>query len=88
MVFAAVASDGKVLRPHFIEAGLEIDTAEYLKILKDILMPGILRNYDPFKVMFVQDSATTHGTKKIQDFFKDNLPLMVPKYIWPSNSKI
>ena len=28
MVFAAVASDGKVTPPHFIEAGLKINTAQ------------------------------------------------------------
>ncbi|KAF2352619.1 hypothetical protein FHG87_016621 [Trinorchestia longiramus] len=86
MVFAAVASDGKVMPPHFIEAGLKINTAEYLKILKDVLMPWIRRNYDPFKVMLVQDSAPAHGAKKVQDFLKENLPLMVPKAIWPSSS--
>lgn len=86
MVFAAVASDGNVMPPHFIEAGLKINTAEYLKILKDVLMPWIRRNYDPFKVMLVQDSAPAHGAKKVQDFLKENLPLMVPKDIWPSSS--
>ena len=86
MVFAAVASDGKVMPPHFSEAGLKINTAEYLKILKDVLILWIRRNYDPFKVMLVQDSALAHGAKKLQDFLKDNLPLMVPKYIWPSSS--
>ena len=39
IVFAAVASDGKVMPPHFTEAGLKINTAEHLKILKDVLMP-------------------------------------------------
>ena len=86
MVFAAVASDGKMVPPHFIEAGLKINTAEYLKILKDVLMPWIRRNYDLFKVMLVQDSAPTHGAKKVQDFLKENLPLIVPKDIWPSSS--
>ena len=81
-----LASDGKVMPPHFIEAGLKINTAEYLKILKDVLMPWIRRNYDPFKVMLVQDSAPAHGAKKVQDFLKENLPLMVPKDIWPSSS--
>ena len=78
MVFAVVASDGKVMPPHFIEAGLKINTAEYLKILKDVSMPWIRRNYDPFKVMLVQDSAPAHGAKKVQDFLKENLPLSVP----------
>ena len=86
MFFAAVANDGKVMLPHFIEAGLKINTAEYLKILKDVLMPYIRRNYDPFKVMLVEDSAPAHGAKKVQGFLKENLPLMVSKNIWPSSS--
>ena len=49
MVFAAVASDGNVMPPHFIEAGLEINTAEYLKILDEVLLPWIHRNYDATK---------------------------------------
>ena len=44
MVFAAVASDGNVMPPHFIEAGVKINTADYLKILKDVLMPWIRRS--------------------------------------------
>ena len=71
--------------PHFIKLGLKINTAEYLKLLKDVLMPWIRRNYDLFKVILVQDSAPTHGAKKVQDFLKENLPLMVPKDIWPSS---
>ena len=86
MVFAAFASDGKVMPPHFVEADLKINRAKYLKILKDVLMPLIRRNYDLFKVMLVQDSAPAHGAKRVQDFLKENLPLMVPKDIWPSSS--
>ena len=89
MVFAAVASDGKVMPPHFIEAGLKINTAENLKILKDVLMQWIRRKYDPFKVMLVvQDSEPAHEAKKVQDgsVLKFNLPWMVPKDIWPSSS--
>ena len=44
MVFAAVASDSKVMPPHFIEAGLKINTAKCLKILKDVSMLWIRRN--------------------------------------------
>ena len=36
MVFAAVASEGKTMPPHFIEAGLKINRAEFLKILKNV----------------------------------------------------
>ena len=72
--------------PHFIKAGLKINTAEYLKILKHVLRPWICRNYDPFKVMLVQDSAPAYGAKKVQDFLKENHPLRAPKDIWPSSS--
>ena len=65
MAFAAVASDGKVMLSHFIESGLKINTEKYLKILKDVLMPWIRRNCDPFKVMLVQDFAPAHRAKNV-----------------------
>lgn len=86
MVFAAVASDGMVMPPHFIEAGLKINTAEYLKILNDVLLPWICRNYDTTKIMLIQDSAPAHGAKQVQTYLKENLPLFVLKDIWPSSS--
>jgi len=86
MVFGAVASDGRVMPPHFIKAGLKINTEEYLKILKDVLMPWIVKFYDPQRVMFVQDSAPAHGSKKVQKYLKEHLPLFVPKETWPSSS--
>ena len=86
MVFGVVASNGKVMPPHFIDAGLKINTAEYLKILKEVLLPWIKKNYDPMKVMFIQDSAPAHGSKTVQKFLKRELPLFVPSTIWPSSS--
>ena len=83
MVFAAVASDGKVM-PHFIEVGLKINTAEYL-LWKMFWCRGYVWTTIPFKVMLVQDSAPTHGAKKVQDLLKESLPLMVPKDIWLSS---
>ena len=85
MVFGVVASDGKVMPPYFIDAGLKINTAEYLKILKEVLLPWIKKNYDPMKVMFIQDSAPAHGSKTVQKFLKRELPLFVPPTIWPSS---
>ena len=86
MVFAAVASDGRVMTPHFIKAGLKINTAEYLNILNDVLLPWIRRYYDATKVMLVEDSAPVHGAKQVQTYLKENLPLFVLKDIWPSSS--
>ena len=84
MVFGAIASDGKVMPPHFIEVGLKINTAEYLKILEEVLLPWIKKNYDPIKVMFIQDSAPAHGSKTVQTFLKREIPLFIPSNIWPS----
>ena len=52
MVFAVVASDGKVMPPHFIEAGLKMQHNGVLENSKKMFffMPWIRRNYDPFKV--------------------------------------
>ena len=89
MVFAAVASDGKVMPPHFIEAGLKINTAEYLKILKDFLIPWIGRNYDPFKMMLVQDFAPAHGSKESSGFPKGESSFDGPEgYLDPAAPQI
>jgi transposase len=86
MVFGAVASDGRLMPPHFIAAGLKINTAEYMKILEGVMMPWIKRYYEPSKVMFVQDSAPAHGSKMVQQYLREQLPLFVSKDIWPSSS--
>ena len=39
MVFASVTSDGKITPPHFIEAGLKINTEEYTKISTVVFRP-------------------------------------------------
>ena len=47
MVFGAVASDGKVMPAHFIQAGLKVNTEEYPKILKEVLIPWIKKTMIP-----------------------------------------
>ena len=47
MVFGAVASNGKVMPMHFIEMGCKVNTVEYLKVLKEVLIPWTKKNYDP-----------------------------------------
>ena len=85
MVFGAVASNSEVMPMHFIEAGLKVNTEEYLKILKEVLIPWIKKNYDPKKVMFIWDSTSAHGSKKVQTFFRTKLPHFVLSDIWPSS---
>ena len=47
---------------------------------------GYVRTTTPSKWCLFKTSAPAHGAKKVHDFLKENLPLMVPKYIWPSSS--
>ena len=68
MVFAAVVSDERVMPPHFIDAGLKINMAEYLNILNDVLLLWIHRYYDATRVMLVQDSAPAHGANQVQTY--------------------
>ena len=64
MVFGAVASDGRMMPPNFIPAGVMIDTAEYLTILEESLIPWMMKYYDLNKVTLVQDSATAHASQR------------------------
>ena len=57
-----------------------------MKILTDVLMPWITKYYDPQRIMFVQDSASAHGSKIVQKYLMVNLPLFFPKDKWPSSS--
>ena len=36
-----------------------------MKILKRVVLPWIIENYDPKHVMFVQDSAPAHRAKTV-----------------------
>ena len=57
MVFGAVASDGSVIPPHFIDTGLKVNTVQYIAILKRILLPWMEKRFGLDNVVHVQDSA-------------------------------
>ena len=61
IVFVAVASDCKLMPPHFIKVCLKINSLVFLKILIDVLLPLIRGNFSPNKVMISKDSALAHG---------------------------
>ena len=84
MVFEAVASDGRITPPHFIPAGVMIDTDELLTILKESLNLWMMKYYDLNKVMLVQNSALAHASQRVQYFLSQKIPMYVPKDIWPS----
>ena len=49
-----------------IEAGIKISTAEYLKILNDVLLSLVRRYYYSTKVMLAKNSAPVHEAKLVQ----------------------
>ena len=81
MVFGAVASVGRIMPPNFIPAGVIIDTDAYLTILKESLVPWMMKHYDLSTVMLVQDSAPAHASQRVQDFLSRLIPPIqgVPK---------
>ena len=87
MVFGLVASDGKKMDPVFIASGTKINSDEYIRILEKIVKPWIVKNYHPdTKIVFQQDGAPAHTSKKTQTWLKENLPDFWPKDLWPPNS--
>lgn len=86
MVFGAVASDGSVMPPHFIEAGLKVNTEVYLEILERILIPWMEENFGLDNVVLIQDSAPCHGSKRTQSYLAERVPHFIKSDIWPSNS--
>ena len=86
MVFEAVASDSKVMPSYFIQAVLKRNTREYLNNLIDSLLSRKREKYEPNEVMLVQESARAHGSKTVQTYVKENLPMFVPKDIRASSS--
>ena len=86
MVFGATASDGSVINPYFIAAGLKISTKAYLDYLKTTLLPWMEQNFGLDNVMLIQDSAPSHNSKATQGFLGEKVPFFVRANIWPSNS--
>jgi transposase len=88
MVFGLVSSDGKKMPLVFIPNGIKINTEEYIRILKDHVKPWIEANYDlqNTKIVFQQDGAPAHTSKRTQEWLKNNLPDYWGKDLWPPNS--
>lgn len=87
MVFGLVASDGKTMDPVFIQEGLKVNTHVYLGILKNHVLPWITSTYGKdANIVFQQDGAPAHTSKKTQMWLKDNMPQFWSKEMWPPSS--
>ncbi len=79
MVFGAVVSDRTITDPHFIETDFRLNTIKYLEILH--LLPWIDLHFDRNAVVFIQDFAQCHKSKKTQKFLAEKLPFLMKSEI-------
>jgi hypothetical protein len=86
MVFGAVASDGSVMPPYFIEAGEKLNTVQYISILETALLPWVEKKFGLHNIILIQDSAPCHGAKMTQSFLAEKVPFFIKSDIWPSSS--
>ncbi len=68
MFFSAVASNGEVAPPIFVEKGPQINATSYVKLLCHHIKPWIDRTFVPRSFVWQQDSASAHTAQKAQDF--------------------
>ena len=83
--FQQLQTNSKITPPHFIKAGTKSNTSEYVKILKEVLMPWIKKHCNHEPITFIQDLAPAHGSKTLQDLLMRELSLFVLKDVWPSS---
>jgi hypothetical protein len=69
--------------PHNFAKGLKINTEEYLKILKEVVMPWMDGVAARRHYMFQQDGAPAHNSKTTKEWCQENLPEFWPKEVWP-----
>lgn len=86
MVFGAVTSDGCVVHPHVVPAGLRIGTTDYLAILEEVLLPWLEQQYNLEDVVLVRDFVPVHIAQKGQNLLKRRIPSSVPTDNWPPSS--
>ncbi len=82
MVFAAVGSDGSVMPPIFIPAGVTVNSASYQELVLPKLKTWMMDTYGPFtgfmgksgigKAVLMQDGAPPHTSNSTQGWLRDN----------------
>nr|VZI48920.1 unnamed protein product [Spirometra erinaceieuropaei] len=88
MVFGLIASDGKVMLPVFIKAGVRVNTDVYLNVHQKHVMPSIDSIYTlDGDVVFQQDvAAAPLRSRKAQKRLEDHMPYFWHKDMWPPSS--
>lgn len=73
MFLGVVASDGRVAPPIWVPAGVKINSAEYIRMLQDHVLPWIRHNFAPGTFVFQQDGAPAHTAVATQEFLRREL---------------
>ena len=87
MVSAALTWYG-VSKPIFVNRkGLKVNAARYHDHLKKELFPAIKKIYPREDWIYMQDGATSHTSKLVQNFLEETIPRRyVKKDQWPPKS--
>ena len=81
----ATCMASNLTRPYFVKSNLAINQDVYLGILKSHLTPFIKRYYSTGGYVFWPDLASSHYASRVQDYFKSEKIVFVPKDMNPAN---
>ncbi len=73
MALGVIASDGQKMPLHFFEAGLKINTEEYLKVMQDVVGPWLTSIYPNGGYVWQQDGAPARASRQEQTWLQQNL---------------
>lgn len=65
MVLGVVSNEGDVMPPHFFEAGLRINSEEYLRVMEVVVKPWMEEVAAGRPYVFQQDGAPAHNSARI-----------------------
>ena len=83
MVWAAVTESGRSPLI-FVEQGVKLNQENYRNdILVNSLLPWAKEHFKKHPWTFQQDSAPSHGSKKMQEWLSVNVPNFISKKKWP-----
>lgn len=89
MVLGVISSEGDIMPPYFFEKGLRVNSDEYIKVLRDVVVPWMNQVASGRPYVFQQDSAPAHASKKTLSWLYYSLPDegdFWPPNLWPPNS--
>lgn len=86
MVLGVVSSEGHVMPPHIFEVGLRVNTATYLEVMEQVVLPWIRGVVGDRPWVWQQDSAPCHVSHKAMSWLQEHCYDVVTKDMWPPSS--